>query len=711
MPADLNPRQREAVTAPAGPLLVLAGAGSGKTRVITHRIAWLIAERGVEPRCIAGLTFTNKAAGEMRERLDALVGAPARGVMLMTFHALGALLLRRWGDRTGLGRDFTILDDDDSEALVRDILHREGRQGDEDPAAILARIGLARSAGLTAAGYRDRATGPAEELAAEIFLLAEKEKRKRGAADFDDLIELPTRLLSANPDLQQEFHGSVRHVLVDEYQDTSPAQYAFLRELVGPERDVTCVGDPDQSIYRWRGADIRNILEFERDFPDARTVTLEQNYRSTGRILEAASELIAHNRGRKEKRLWTEGPAGRPLALHIAPNEEGEARFAAETVARGLSWGDSPRDYAVLYRTHAQSRALEEAFARAGIPCAVVGGTRFYARREVKDALSYLRLVANPRDASAFMRAAGAPPRGIGETTVGRVISLAASAGLTVPEFLARAGDSLPPRARKPLGEFSRLLADLAAACAAGSWTGALGGAVENSGYADWLSRQPDGRDRMDNIRELLSAARAAEEAGTTLAEWLERIALLSGIDLLRGDEPAVTLMTLHNAKGLEFSRIFICGLENGLLPHASAMGDDEEMEEERRLFYVGLTRAREYAVLTMARSRRTWDRSALQSPSRFLRELPARLVAPVASASDMPVEEDAPRLDSLDEEDFGTDPEVLRPGMHVRHPRFGPGTVLKLSGSGDELSVVVSFPRWGRRTFLARAAKLEPHG
>ena len=752
----LNPEQKEAVTAPEGPLLVLAGAGSGKTRVLTHRIAWLISEWNIEPWRIAGVTFTNKAAGEMRRRLNLLIGPPASAVLLHTFHALGARLLREYGSVLGLPRGFTILDDDDSESLIRSTLKSLNRTGDMPAEAVWSRISLAKSAGKTSAEFADDAGGPQDGLVADVFREYEAAKKLAASVDFDDLINLPTIMLSAHQEVATAFHERVRHILVDEYQDTSPAQYRFLMALAGPSRSVTCVGDPDQSIYRWRGADIRNILSFEEDFTDARTVTLERNYRSTGRILEAASGLISNNTRRKPKKLWTEGPRGRPLAYHLANDHDAEARFISDAVARWIHGGANAGDFAVLYRTHAQSRALEEALVRSRIPYTVIGGVKFFARREVKDMLAYLRLLINPADTVAFMRAIGAPARGAGDQSVARI---AGASSLTGRPIMEMAGDPdtlalLPARARTAIAGFSALIKKLGETAAERGWSEALTEAVEKSGYADWLVRQggQESEDRLENLRELLNAARTAEESGTTLEQYMEHAALLAGIDLLVEAGAALTMMTLHNAKGLEFPHVFIPGMEEGLLPHASSIAEPEELEEERRLFYVGLTRARESVVLTGARSRRIRDRFSWTLPSRFLGELPQDIVANVESPMVFPLAENAEcngvpaperryehaqeetpyqyrerrqshsaprsapraslpgdRQERRYERDEPDEEGRPRLGARVRHAKFGAGTVIQLSGAGDELMITVSFTRHGRKTLLAKMAHLEP--
>ena len=719
---SLNLVQREAACAPPGPLLVLAGAGSGKTRVLTCRILWLMTAEGVHPESIVGLTFTNKAAQELRGRLEAAVGPTSRRLVLHTFHALGARILRQWGAVAGLPPSFTILDDDDSVDAVRDAMRAAGATGVLPPAEVRGVIGLAKAEGLDPAAFAARAAGHTrDEQVAPLYARYEQVLRASAALDFDDLILRPERLMTQHPEVADEIRARWRHILVDEYQDTSPAQYRLLRALVGPERFVTCVGDPDQSIYGWRGADIRNILEFERDFPDARVVTMEQNYRSTGRILEAASALIAHNERRRPKRLWTSGEAGRPLAWILAADEGEEAAWIAEGLSRLRVAGAAAGDLAVLYRTHAQSRPLEEALVRRGIPYALIGGVKFYARREVKDLLAYLRVLVNPADAVSLARALGAPPRGFGE---GSAEKLAAAAG-TRPalEVLAdAAGIALPPRARQAARDMTELLGRAARTLESDGFAAALAGILDASGYLAWVRlRTPgDAAEREENLRELLAAARSAEEAGASAARFLETAALMADIDRLDAVPDRVTLMTLHNAKGLEFPHVFICGLEEGLLPHASSLSDPAELEEERRLFYVGLTRARESVVLTAARGRRQYDKFAWGIVSRFVSELPTAVVTTLESPDWLPLPAgDVPRvaippvddspapgeLERIPVEEEGM--EALRPGEDVRHPRFGTGKVLRVTGRGPEARILVSFPRAGTKTLLARLSRL----
>jgi DNA helicase-2/ATP-dependent DNA helicase PcrA len=709
----------------------------------------MLSELGAHPGSIAGVTFTNKAAEEMRSRLAGLAGLSSRALYLHTFHALGARLLREFGSAIGLPPTFVILDEEDATALVRERLKAHPRGGDipGGPEGVRAAISRAKSRGESPAEFGARATGPYEELVSEIFTSYEKTRARLNAADFDDLILLPTRLITEHARVREVLHDRIRHVLVDEYQDTNPAQYAFLRALVGPARDITCVGDPDQSIYRWRGADIRIILEFEQNFPEARVITMEQNYRSTGLILEAASALITHNRQRRPKTLWTAAGAGRTPVFYQALDEIDEARFVAATIIR-LEAGEGTRDAAVLYRTHAQSRALEEELTRRGLRYIVVGGTKFYARREVKDALSYLRLLSNPADGLSLKRALSAPPRGVGEATLARIAAVAEESGRPVMEILADPAvvGALPSRPRTALAGFLGLAKRLEEILASEGYSAALGTALEESGYLPWLDDRKPGEadDRKNNLKELVAAVRTAEESGVSLSDFLERAALMAELDKLsvlgasdasgepRADRPIV-LMTLHNAKGLEFRHVFLCGLEDGLLPHANSLDDPAELEEERRLLYVGLTRARETVILTAARGRRQYDAFRWGLNSRFLSEIPRTILTEVGSpealfggapppgasgaglapASPAPVAmlaagADSGKITRISEDDGGwEDDSVPGPGEEVRHHRFGVGRVVSLNGRGPEMRVTVAFPRSGQKTFVAGVARL----
>ncbi len=719
---SLNPAQREAACAPDGPLLILAGAGSGKTRVLACRIAWLLGERQVPPWAFAGVTFTNKAAAELRARVGVATGVDARRLSVATFHSLGVRLLREFGAAIGLPPGFTILDDDDALSVARDALKDTGRTGDVPPAALLKLISLAKAEDRSPDDLAASAADARSEIVAAAYRRYEARLREAAATDFDDLIRLPIRLLATDEAARTAVHDRFRHVLVDEYQDTSPAQYRFLRAITGPHRNVTCVGDPDQSIYGWRGADIRNILEFERDFPDAKVVALERNYRSTPRILAAAGAVIAHNLRRKPKKLWTEGPPGPPVAVLEAMDETEEAGWIVTALGRHLERGETPGDLAVLYRTHAQSRPLEEALVRAGIPYALLGGVKFYARREVKDVLAWARLWINPADTVSFGRALAAPPRGIGETTLDKLT--AAAVGRPVLDHLRADAtqDALPARARGAAREFLAVLDRGSEALAEEGIAAALAVILEESGYLPWLDEKhpQDAMERRENLRELLAAAQAADEAGVTLDGFLENAALMSELDR-RGDLPdRVVLMTLHNAKGLEFGHVTITGLEDGLLPHASSRGDLEELEEERRLFYVGLTRAKRSVVLTHARGRKSWNEFHWMRPSPFLDELPAEHVARLYGPDALPLPDDwappavtapvtsaEPELTRVPVEEEWREERPLRNGEEVVHPRFGHGRVLRVEGRGADARITVGFPRAGTKTLVAGLSRL----
>lgn len=705
--AGLNPAQREAVLATEGPVLVLAGAGSGKTRVIAHRIAYLLA-RGVDPRQVLAVTFTNKAAGEMLARVEALLRHwPGRRPLVATFHATCARILRQDGHHLGLPRDFVVYDEDDRLALVRELLREAGL--DERvlaPAAVVARLSRAKNQLRGPAALEAEARTPRDAQVARVFARYEARLRGAGALDFDDLLGRTVELWEAHPEVLAAYQHRWRYVLVDEYQDTNLAQYRLLRLLTARHRNLCVVGDPDQSIYRFRGAEIRNILDFERDFPDCRVVRLEQNYRSTRRILELAGGLIAHNRHRPDRALWTENPPGDPATVYAARDEGDEAAWVAATVARLAEGGTPLGDIAVLYRTNAQSRVLEEAFRRAGIPYTVVGGVRFYERREIRDALAYLRLAVNPDDDVAFLRAVASPPRGIGRSTLSRLVDGATREGGSLLQAARRADpDALGARAARTLREFVALRDRLAALAAEPQPLGArVSAIVEAAGLREALRREgtAEAQGRLENLDELVAAAEdfeRREETGS-LARFLDGIALLSDADELPDTRRGVTLMTLHAAKGLEFPVVFLTGLEEGVFPHARALEEAEGLEEERRLAYVGLTRAREALYLSWARARRIGGRG-VQEPSRFLRELPAGALVPVGGPGWGRPGGKAPAP--------ATDAEYpLAVGARVRHARWGVGRLVGIERDGDDYVATVSFPGVGRKRLALRYAGLE---
>ncbi|HEX5997619.1 MAG TPA: DNA helicase PcrA [Jiangellales bacterium] len=660
--AGLNGPQREAVTHGGSPLLIVAGAGSGKTRVLTHRIAYLLAARDVHPGQIIAITFTNKAAGEMKDRVAALVGPRARLMWVSTFHSACVRILRAEHEHAGLKSTFSIYDADDSRRLMQLVV----RELDLDPKRYSAR-GLAAQVSnlknelIDPDEFAGRAKGPNERAVAEAYTLYQRRLKEAHALDFDDLIMATVHLLQSHPHVAESYRRRFRHVLVDEYQDTNHAQYMLIKELVGtagatadlPPAELCVVGDADQSIYAFRGATIRNILEFERDFADARTVLLEQNYRSTQTILNAANAVIGHNASRKPKRLWSDAGAGDQIVGYVADTEHAEADWVAREIDRLCDGGETrPGDVAVFYRTNAQSRVFEEVFIRIGLPYKVVGGVRFYERKEVRDALAYLRGVVNDDDTVSLRRVLNTPRRGIGDRAEACVEALAARDRISFGAALRRAADApgISARATKGIAEFVALLDEFRELARAAPPEEVLEAVLTRSGYLTELEESLDPQDagRVENLQELVSVAReytervesqAAAGESATLAGFLEQVALVADADEVP-DQPqgggaenagrhqgVVTLMTLHTAKGLEFPVVFLTGLEDGVFPHLRSLGDTNELEEERRLAYVGITRARKRLYLSRAVTRSAWGQPAYNPPSRFTAELPDELV------------------------------------------------------------------------------------
>ncbi|MEI6739721.1 MAG: UvrD-helicase domain-containing protein [Gemmatimonadaceae bacterium] len=640
----LNPAQREAVEHNEGPMLVLAGAGSGKTRVLTTRIARLIAERGVAAHEILAVTFTNKAAGEMRSRIGALLGQEPRGMWCGTFHALGARLLRGVAPLVGRQPNFTIYDEGDTLSACKRVMERRQISPKQwSPNAVLAAISEAKNALVSASSYASSARDPFAQAVATIYADLETALEQANAVTFDDLLVLPVRAMERDAALREHYQRRFRFVLVDEYQDTNAAQYRFVSLMGGGYRNVMVVGDDDQSIYGWRGADIRNILDFERDFPGAQVVRLEENYRSTPNVLALANAVIADNTERRGKTLRATRPAGEPVTLIETLDERDEAEVIADIVLHrtgGGSW--ARRDCAVLYRTNAQSRAMEDAFRRRAIPYRLIGAVRFYDRREIRDLMGYLKLVANPADDEAFLRTVNVPKRGLGDATLAVLAERATQDGVTLlevagrPEVLA----TLRPAARAALEEFVQLIHQLRTLAVDAAVDELLRTVVNAVRYAEHLRAEgPEGLERIENVREMIAGAAevVADDGGevglTPLDHFLQSATLVSGADRLDPDADAVTMMTMHNAKGLEFPLVFVSGLEDGLFPLARAAEDPKQLEEERRLFYVGITRAERKLYLTCAEQRRRNGEFMMSVPSRFLRRIPAGLAERQQSA------------------------------------------------------------------------------
>lgn len=723
---DLNDPQREAVTHGEGPLLVLAGAGSGKTRVITRRVAYIIEARGVPVEAIMAVTFTNKAAREMQGRIESLLGGRTQGLAIGTFHALSARLLRREAPRLGLVRQFVIYDEEDSRRLVAQILREVGGETSGlSTAAIRARISHAKNRLESPRQVLEASRRGVEEMVAEVYARYETQLRSAHALDFDDLLVFPIRLFQAHPEVLTSYQGRFRHILVDEYQDTNHAQYRLVQLLAGQRGNLCVVGDDDQSIYGWRGADVGNILRFEEDFPGAKVLRLEENYRSTQTVLDAAHAVVERNRGRRAKRLWTRNSTGEPLGVIVARDRRDEAR---QVVARLRREGWPLGETLLLYRINAQSRALEEALIDAGVPYTLVGGVRFFERREVKDALAYFRILSNPADELSLRRAMTFPRRGVGEGSLTTVGEFAVQNGLTLYEALPKAGEV--PGLRSDIAERMEEFYDLMEGYRERKEELPLPDLADNLlvevRFIEALREEgdPQSEERAENVLELLGAMREyTRDEGASLEGFLEEVALIADIDRYEASLEAVTLMTVHSAKGLEFDYVFVVGMEEGLFPIHRAFEDPPAMEEERRLFYVGLTRARKQVVLSYAR--RGGGTSALTRggmPSRFLTEIPAELLeAPLLGAWP---ELEGEVLQAWSGDETGFTPErapvleleysqefPFRRGERVRHGTFGPGTVTGLSGWGNDLKVKVRFDRGGEKKLVFRFANLEREG
>ena len=739
----LNPVQRQAVEHRDGPLLLFAGAGSGKTRVLTHRVAYLVAVYGVSPRHVLAVTFTNKAAREMKDRIGRLVGETVeKHLTVGTFHAICARLLREFGEKVGLKRDFVVYDDGDQIVLARECL-RELNLDDKKftPRAVLSRISKAKEKLISPEDWHRDAFGFFDDICGKVYPLYQSKLRKNNALDFDDLLGETVLLLQTQPDVLDRLQNRYRYLLVDEYQDVNHVQYLFLQALAAKSRNLCVVGDDDQSIYLFRGADVGLILQFEHDYPDAKVLKLEQNYRSTQTILEAAYCVVRNNRGRKDKKLWTDNVTVSHIVKHEALNEQDEAIWVIQTVqdlikAGGRTW----RDFAVLYRTNAQSRALEDVFVNWNMPYKIVGGVRFYERKEIKDVLSYLRIVHNPLDTVSIRRVINMPTRGIGATTLSALEEETALTGRTLWDVLQDAGSlsQISPRTRARLAEFAATISQLRREREHLSVTDLASKVLEMSGYQQMLEAEGsiESQTRLENVKELLSKTRLydhelAEEAH--LGGFLENVSLVADIDSLDADANAITLMTLHSAKGLEFPVVFLVGLEENVLPHARSIesdrdkGGDREIEEERRLCYVGITRAKDELYLSHAGRRTLFGGISYNPPSRFLNEIPRELFRGGTGSAHRAVsgfdpDEGFTRPRSRIPEGMklwdagpappestrGGDASGYRVAQKVRHEKFGVGVILNIAGEGDNTVLEVVFPNLAPKKLVLAYAKLE---
>jgi DNA helicase-2/ATP-dependent DNA helicase PcrA len=719
---DLNRQQRQAVTTPPGPVLVLAGPGSGKTRVLTHRIGYLIDHFGFKPGEIMAVTFTNKAAREMRSRVETILDSDVtkatrlRGMSLGTFHAFAARMIRREASCTPVNRDFVIFDESDQLSLVRKIfkdLNLDPKQ--VSPNKVQDIISTAKNELIAPDIFV--ASNYIQEVALRVYQQYERELRRNNALDFDDLLFIAVQLLRENEGLRQNYKDRYQHILVDEFQDTNTAQYRLIRLLIGQNPDLFVVGDPDQSIYRWRGADYRNVLRFQEDFPQARTILLEQNYRSKQNILDAAMAVIDKNHNRQRKELFTQRGTGSPIVIHEAYDEADEANYVLESIASMTFTGEAePGNCAVMYRTNAQSRLLEEAFLKAGLPYRLVGAQHFYGRREVKDVLAYLRLIHNPDDQVSLLRILNTPSRGLGEKTVATLLMASDVVGVSPGMALIELGKGSKPelasyfsgRAVSALSHFGKMLDGWRSMRSAVDLGVLIEQVMRESGYEDYIDDgTEEGYDRWANVLELKAVAQEFSELGMTT--FLEHVALISDQDTLTDEQNAPTLLTLHAAKGLEFPVVFIIGLDDGIIPHQRSFDDPEAMDEERRLFYVGITRAMDRLFLVRAFRRRMFGTSNVTEPSRYLSDLPSDLLegdlVGLVTKEQASYQRKTSWAWQSREEDLEPN---FRVGMRVHHPTFGEGIVMESRLDHEEEEVTIVFESVGIKRLVASMANLQ---
>ncbi|MFD1021017.1 DNA helicase PcrA [Thalassobacillus hwangdonensis] len=733
----LNEQQRQAVAHTDGPLLIMAGAGSGKTRVLTHRIAYLLREKDVSPRSILAITFTNKAAREMKERVERLVGPEAEQILMSTFHSMCVRILRRDIDRIGYDRNFSILDSSDQLSVIKQVLKELNLDPKKwDPRAMLGAISNAKNELQEPDDYANLAGSFYEEQIAEVYKGYQKRLRKNQSLDFDDLIMKTLTLFDQLPEVLEYYQRRFQYIHVDEYQDTNHAQYQLVRQLASKYENLCVVGDSDQSIYRWRGADIQNILSFEKDYPSAKVILLEQNYRSTELILNAANKVIDNNSGRKPKRLWTDNAGGEKIFYHQASTEREEGLFVTNKIEEMINRGDyNYKDVAILYRTNAQSRTIEETFVKAGIPYQMIGGTKFYDRKEIKDMLAYLRLIANPNDDLSFARVVNEPKRGVGKTSMDKLQAYATDHDISLYDAASEVDFvGVSAKAAKAIMDFQRMIKNWTQQQEFLSATDMVEEVIEKTGYEQMLKNEKsiEAQSRLENIEEFKSVTKNFEETSEdkTLIAFLTDLALIADIDSMDDDDPMgdnkVVLMTLHSAKGLEFPVVFLIGMEENVFPHSRSIMDDDEMEEERRLAYVGITRAEKQLFLSHAKMRTLYGRTNMNPVSRFINEIPEEFLEGKQEKESMPFFQNkrssqdtpfgkstkpaapAPKRAAKKSGASGSEKLGWQAGDKAVHKKWGEGTVVKVQGEGESMELDIAFPApVGIKRLLAKFAPI----